>query len=442
MEGVSGSARDWKDFVRDLRALHREGWSGLVEVRGNQVRTFLYFEQGTPVFAEEGTLGDTLGRILLDRGMLTWEQYGRVIERMTSGLFDSEQMRFGEVAIELGFVTVEQVYEALSAQVRRKLVGCLQWPEVQWQLHARPEMLKEVAHFPCELEPALLEGIRQFVDVERAEEVLAPVRHAYPRRTEPPSVTGQRLGLVAPEVRLLRSVDGTRTMEQVLADSPLDSLVSMQLAAAWVLLEVVDLSREQPAEAAVEAQDGGVAELQRPARAKRDLARRRAAELAVRVRRAQHHGGEQGGSRPRTSSAPPADAHRARMQAEQAFQKGRQFMEYGAWPAAAREFRRAHKRQPEAEYELYALWAEYQSKTDGHERQALREELETHSMAALKRDRRFGFGHYVRGQLALLRGEEETAEKAFRNAVRLDPDNVDAQRHFRLLQRRRAGKKG
>ena len=49
-------------LVRSLLTLRKERRSGVLHVTTDDVRTFVYLDQGTPVFAEEGTHGETLGR--------------------------------------------------------------------------------------------------------------------------------------------------------------------------------------------------------------------------------------------------------------------------------------------------------------------------------------------------------------------------------------------
>ena len=100
-------------LLEELLAIHREQRTGLLDVAAPRVRTVLYFKAGTLVFAEQGTLGQTLGRIMLEKKLLTEEQYATVIERMTDAIFQSEGMRFGEVAIQLGFIGPEVITEAL-----------------------------------------------------------------------------------------------------------------------------------------------------------------------------------------------------------------------------------------------------------------------------------------------------------------------------------------
>jgi len=414
------SARSSVELVSTLVDLWRGEHSGVLEIDAEGTHTNVYVRRGVPVFAEQGGLRDTLGRVLVEQGALTQEQYAAVIDHMTSSYVDDVQMRFGEAAIALGYLTPDQVHGALAEQVRRKVMSCLQHEQPDHVFYEDASLLDEVASFPCAPPPLVPEGIRRFWDPSRTGPVLEPHLEDLPRLVSSATEIGGRFGLTAPELRLVRLVDGESSLSAMRVASPLDSLLTDQVLAALLLLGELDM--HPPPSAAPFG--------------RREAVRRRAAAIALQARRAR---GARPSERPRPSSGPARDEHQARLRAERRFQKGRHHMRYDAWAAASEELRRAFELQPDSEYELYALWAEYRAARYPSEREEARQRLAAVVDVALKRDRRFAFGHYVRGQLALLDGDDERAEKSFRNAVALDPDDVDAQRHLRLLVSRRQG---
>ena len=71
--------------------LRAERRSGVLAVETGAVRTFVYLRAGVPVFAEEASSGETLGRMLVRQGVLTREQHADVISRMTGALVLNEQ---------------------------------------------------------------------------------------------------------------------------------------------------------------------------------------------------------------------------------------------------------------------------------------------------------------------------------------------------------------
>jgi hypothetical protein len=57
-------------------------------------KTLVYLLDGVPIFAEEGSLGETLGRLLIRQRVITQEQYVQIIGKMTEALVLNEQLRF------------------------------------------------------------------------------------------------------------------------------------------------------------------------------------------------------------------------------------------------------------------------------------------------------------------------------------------------------------
>jgi len=137
------------DFAELLFGLAESRHSGIVETVGEDgIRTDLFLRRGEVIFVEQGTLGETLGRLLQREGLLSQDEYAQVINRMTEKLIDTEQLRFGEAAVELGFVTGAQIHKALALQVRRKAVRCLATAQVDCTLRDDPDALDAVTAFP------------------------------------------------------------------------------------------------------------------------------------------------------------------------------------------------------------------------------------------------------------------------------------------------------
>jgi tetratricopeptide (TPR) repeat protein len=163
VEGFEGPA----GFLLALAEPWRARASGILEVRREGVTTLLYLDEGEPVFAESSALAETLGRVLLLEGKLTEAQYAEVVRRMTESIVEAEPMRFGEVAVALGFVHPVTIQEALSSQVRRRLLACVgPGPQIR---HWLPDtsIVDDVGSFPQDVPRLLAEGVASLSDAER-----------------------------------------------------------------------------------------------------------------------------------------------------------------------------------------------------------------------------------------------------------------------------------
>src|SRR5262249_37456820 len=114
MASSAGSSLSLIKAVLDLVAARP---SGLLRIRPDDLRTQIYFDDGKPLFAEDDAPGETFGRLLMRQGVITNDQFVRVIDEMTRAAAGNNQLRFGEVAVALGVLTSEQVERGLAEQV-------------------------------------------------------------------------------------------------------------------------------------------------------------------------------------------------------------------------------------------------------------------------------------------------------------------------------------
>lgn len=416
--------------VRALLDAQASGKSGALEVQAPEGVTIVYFHAGKAVFAEEGTLGETLGRLLVAQGRLTQEQYARVIDHMTERIVHNEAMRFGEAVIELGMLTPDQVHEALADQVKRKIGRALRWEHATATFRESDEILEGLARFPCTVEPVVLSVCREHIDHDRLNAILSTslAKHWI---APPAAAVSERFGATAAEMRIVRSLDGSQTLVDCIRTH---GDAALPILAALVLTGALEAPRmratpEPTAPVARARKDTPTTRIppQMPAAMQvRDdereaEARRRATAAAASLWLGRH-----------AASSP--DPKRARIEGEQAFQRGRRLVREGQLQRADAELRRAVELFPEAdEYRLYVAFVELRLAADDTARAKLAPAIAKRVREVLKRDSGFAFAHYVDAHLALAEGDVTRAERCFRTTLRLDPTEIDAERQLRLL---------
>lgn len=470
---------DQGSLVSTLLTLRDGARSGVLEVRSDGVRTFLYLLEGQLVFAEEESTGETLGRLMVRQNKLTQAQYVAVIDRMTDDLIGNEQLRFGEVAVELGFLSAEEVESALSDQVRWKIIRALQREEHEFTFSDSSGDLEGVVRSPLALEPLILEAYR-WVTEERKQFTLALVA---PDRLltlrESANAVAKRYQTTPDERAFLDQLDGRKCMPELLGLAETSETDVPALLTALVLSRGIAYAKPDPKSVApVPSPPPGAAEPTQPTRdvsppkpqpapgrdatagtavhrgyvptpqqfipfrgpapdttKEKDAAKEkadRALALLRNIRTAARPAGESSGqSVAREVPKAPSD-HEARLVAEQAFQRGRKQLYQGQFKQAHTELEKARALQPASiEYELHALWAAFVIGTAKPDES--RAKLKVVSAAALKNDPNSAFSYYVMGEIALHEKNETTARRAFAHAVKLDPQLLDAQRRLRLL---------
>lgn len=454
-------------------------------MRAEGVRTFFYLLRGELVFAEEETAGETLGRLLVRQKRLTQEQYVQVIERMTDGLIENEQLRFGEVTVELGFLTLQEVQRALTDQVRWKIIRTLQREDHAFEFLDSTGQAEAVARYPLPLEPLVLEACRWIPDERKQRTLQLVPADRFIALREPPKVVGTRYQMTPDERAFLVHIDGRKRMGELLAlakssEADIPALLTgMALSAGFLaqrepapaptIAEIATPSsgefRAGSAAPAVKVTDGvhrgyvptptqfvpfraGGATSSTPSAPEvtektssapdrssaAAAAAKERADRAMALLRQARGSGSMRAVAPAEAKKPPSD-HDARILGEQAFQRGRTYLFQGSLKQATSELDKAHKHQPQnVEYELYATWAAFALGTLAPD--VGRQSLKQVANAALKADPNLAFAYYVMGEIALIEKSEPTAKRALEHAVKLDPNLVDAQRRLRMLSKR------
>src|SRR6187402_900234 len=201
------------DVLLDLESAKA---SGVLEVRSTTLTALVYLKKGVPVFAEQGSPTHSIGRTLLRQGVLTDEQHRAIIEHMTDKIFESEQLRLGEVAVKLGFVTSEQVNEALHEQVRQRIMACIAWEASSFRLYRNDDATAEIVQYPCPVSGVIAEAVSLYFDDARLEQTLRPFWSLCPRLVIDADEAQQRFKLPAAHRSTLAALRGASRVAALL----------------------------------------------------------------------------------------------------------------------------------------------------------------------------------------------------------------------------------
>ncbi len=103
-----------------LAILGSASWRGELVVMDGELTRSVFFEAGNVVGVRTDAEDERLGRILYRYGAISEAQIEPVLKRTKTG------QRFAQAALELGFVTQEQVYKFLGRQVEEVVLAVLQ----------------------------------------------------------------------------------------------------------------------------------------------------------------------------------------------------------------------------------------------------------------------------------------------------------------------------
>ncbi len=433
------------DFLPFLSNLTQRRASGVIVVERAGVETRFELREGLAAAVEGGAIAETLGRLLVDEGALGRASYAAVLAQITDAESRLERKRFGEAAIECGFLTADQLEDALRAQLRLKLARCIEQDKIRARFDDG-SILEPGPRYAITLASCVLGALWRFDD-PRLAGLLAPIRGRKLVLTQPPASVVESLALWDDEKPVIEAL-AKRRVEDILDDTQCDAapILGALLLSNFVRPEGDD--------------DGKRAKALRPRPTKRRWTHLPSSRVSMKS-----FGEEEPPSRIRaeailrrmsserddrrgTFANAPRSLAEVRLIAEAAFQLGLGHLGANTLDRAYAEFARAADLVPSAaEYVLYARYTDFAARQarstgfDPAQRAARAAALEVAADSALAQMPHLAFAHYVRGQIAMLEGRDGDAIASFRRAVRLDFDLVDAERQIRLLElkRRRSG---
>jgi tetratricopeptide (TPR) repeat protein len=216
------------------------GISGTLTLDRGKVKKNLIFDHGKPARVTSNLLQEVLGRYLVSIEKISQEQYN---ESINSAL-ETHRLH-GDVLIERGLLTGDELKEYLRRQSLEKLLNIFKWTEGDYRFFKKDFMSlrSDFASLPPEL--IVFMGIKQHYGLDRLAVVIEPYNddYLYPGSKKSAFVSTDRL--TDDERWLIDLADGTKTVKETIDLSPLDFIDSYRLIYAAVITDVLAVKSVQ-----------------------------------------------------------------------------------------------------------------------------------------------------------------------------------------------------
>lgn len=341
-----------RNLVRELIGLRTSNRTARVEICTGNLTTTLVIAGGDVVEVMASKPGEPLGRILTQKRLLTQDQYVDVLERMSSALALGERIRFGEIAVELGYVDEVAVRKCLSEQQRSLASRVFLGASPTWTVHEATAASDASPDASMRVEALFLYAVRWTDDARKGALGLDDARGEPVGAAWEFDVIDARFGLTDAEADFVRSAltDGKTLAELIDGKVPSEDVDSHAILTALIASgAAAPLAPGKPARTP-SAPPARVRAVPRPLRAWAiDGARAKSALEKVRL------------AKNRAAGSPPNEAERlveVQLRSEQAFQRGKEQLQREGPTAALADLERALELRPDcAEYELFVKWA-------------------------------------------------------------------------------------
>jgi tetratricopeptide (TPR) repeat protein len=165
--------------AEEIARVRAERWSGVLALAQGQVAKGIYVVDGEIAFAASTVEEDRLGACLFRVGKITEGQFRAAMREC-----EATGRPLGQVFVDRGELTADELAAAVTAQVERIVLSVLRWTSGSLRRDAMDRPLPADLALDLNTHRLLLLGTRQFPDAERLERALgAPERRL--RRVSP-----------------------------------------------------------------------------------------------------------------------------------------------------------------------------------------------------------------------------------------------------------------
>ena len=156
----AGSLAD-RPLPRLLFDLFEAQATGVLHLSRARLRKEIFILFGHPIGAESNLRSETLGQLLLARGVVDPARLAQALEAAGPG-----RDRLGAVMVERGWMKEAEVLNYLAAQVRLKIVSALRWQDGDFRFLPGDTFSGRMTHLTVDAPRTVLTGLRRTAHVD------------------------------------------------------------------------------------------------------------------------------------------------------------------------------------------------------------------------------------------------------------------------------------
>ena len=240
-----GNLRDYS-LPRILIELNRSRETGTLSITTSRFTKKIYIKEGNVIFASSTFEDDRLGEMLIKAGKITMEQYDKSVE-----LLKSTGKRQGAILVELGYITPKDLFWGVKYQVKEIIYSLFQLDEGEYEF-AENIPPDEVITLKISTNNLIYEGVNKINNLTRIRRDM-PAAHTVFTLNEDPSGIFRGIDLSPQDARILSLVDGTRSINQVIEQSRMNSFDVMRTL--YVLWSTGFITQKETPEYGLDAQE-------------------------------------------------------------------------------------------------------------------------------------------------------------------------------------------
>jgi hypothetical protein len=191
--------------------------SGTLGIQRDDSIVMVYFKNGDIIYGYGPRQTFHLGQLLKERGKLTAEQLDEAVQNQARA---DNTKRLGAILIGMGFIDRADLEKVVEDQVEHLLYSLLSWQNGSFKFYENQFPTEEEITISLSVENVILEGLRRLDEANMVREALPDLDTVYTisasQGGRPRAVTFE-----AAQWNIMALVDGHRSIDQIVASSPL-----------------------------------------------------------------------------------------------------------------------------------------------------------------------------------------------------------------------------
>ena len=160
LEKFKGSLREFH-LPEILIGYQRSPKTGILEVTSGSIVKKIYIKNGDMIFSASNDEDDRLGALLLKKNWITFEQY-----RQASALLKQTGERFGNILVELGYLTSKELSVAVQHQIEEIIISLFTVEQGTFEFLECPLPSEEVITLRISAANIIYQGIQNMNNFE------------------------------------------------------------------------------------------------------------------------------------------------------------------------------------------------------------------------------------------------------------------------------------
>jgi curved DNA-binding protein CbpA len=223
-------------FPEVLHTLYIRKQTGVLALENDRINKEVYFREGYPIFVKSNILNETLGRLLLKQGKISQEVYEKSLKKMVA-----TREKQGSILLEMGYLTPQELYDAIQFQVKYRIFDCFGWAQGKYQFSARDDFFEDITTFDFNPAWIIYQGIQQKFSQERLQGIMKNYLDQYPVKNTEPPYRFEDMGIGPRELQLISLINGSRTLRDIIAISKMGIKQTVQLLYALISAQMITL---------------------------------------------------------------------------------------------------------------------------------------------------------------------------------------------------------